>query len=125
MSDVVRRTNTFAVRPLSDGDERLLCDLLDASASLWNELNYERRRQFFDGESVDTADYRKQYVDVTGSGTAQQVIRKIKSAWNSFFAALGDWHNGERDERPSPPGYWGTKTMDENYARSSGTTCIR
>jgi len=110
MSDVVRRTNTFAVRPLSDGDERLLCDLLDASASLWNELNYERRRQFFDGESVwDTADYRKQYVDVTGSGTAQQVIRKIKSAWNSFFAALDDWHNGERDERPSPPGYWGNE----------------
>jgi len=110
MSVVVRRTNTFAVRPLSDGDERLLRDLLDASASLWNELNYERRQQFFDGESVwDTADYRKQYVDVTGSGTAQQVIRKNKSAWNSFFAALDDWHNGERDERPSPPGYWGNE----------------
>ena len=38
----MRRTNTFAVRPLSDDDERLLLDLLDASASLWNELNYER-----------------------------------------------------------------------------------
>ena len=110
MSVVVRRTNTFAVRPLSDGDERLLRDLLDASASLWNELNYERRQQFFDGESVwDTADYRKQYVDVTGSGTAQQVIRKNKFAWNSFFSALDDWHNGERDERPSPPGYWGNE----------------
>jgi len=32
----------FAVRPLSDDDKRLLWDLLDASASLWNELNYER-----------------------------------------------------------------------------------
>jgi putative transposase len=100
----VRRTNTFAVRPLSDADERLLRDLLDASASLWNELNYERRQQFFDGNSVwDTADYRKQYVDVLGSATAQQVIRKNKTAWQSFFAAR------ENGEDTAPPGYWGNE----------------
>ena len=106
----MRRTNTFAVRPLSNDDERLLRELMDASASLWNELNYERRQQFFDGESVwDTADYRKKYVGVLGSGTAQQVIRKNKSAWKSFFAAQDEWHNGERDERPSLPSYWGNE----------------
>ncbi|GAB3329544.1 IS200/IS605 family transposase [Haloplanus salinarum] len=100
----MRRTNTFAVRPLSDTDERLLRELLDASASFWNELNYERRQQFFDGESVwDTADYRKQYVDVLGSATAQQVIRKNKSAWQSFFAAR------ENGEDAAPPGYWGNE----------------
>ena len=100
----MRRTNTFAVRPLSDADERLLQDLLDASASLWNELNYERRQQFFDGNSVwDTADYRKQYVDVLGSATAQQVIRKNNSAWQSFFAAR------ENGEDTAPPGYWGNE----------------
>jgi len=100
----MKRTNTFAVRPLFDQDERLLRDLLDASASLWNELNYERRQQFFDGESVwDTADYRKQYVDVLGSATAQQVIRKNTSAWQSFFAARED------GEDTAPPGYWGNE----------------
>ena len=100
----MRRTNTFAVRSLSDADERLLRDLLDASASLWNELNYERRQQFFDGNSVwDTADYRKQYVDVLGSATAQQVIRKNKTAWQSFFAAR------ENGEDTAPPGYWGNE----------------
>ncbi|WP_284438595.1 RNA-guided endonuclease InsQ/TnpB family protein [Haloarcula laminariae] len=104
MSVVVRRTNTFTVRPLSEGDERLLRDLLDASASLWNELNYERRHQFFNGESIwDTADYRKQYVDVLGSAIAQQVIRKNKSAWQSFFAAR------ENGENTAPPGYWGNE----------------
>ena len=92
------------MRPLSDADERLLRDLLDASASLWNELNYERRQQFFDGNSVwDTADYRKQYVDVLGSATAQQVIRKNKSAWQSFFAAR------ENGDDTAPPGYWGNE----------------
>jgi len=104
MSVVVRRTNTFTVRPLSQDDERLLRDLLDASASLWNELTYERRQQFFDGESVwDTADYRKQYVGVLGSATAQQVIRKNKSAWQSFFAAR------DNGETTAPPGYWGNE----------------
>ena len=104
MSVVVRRTNTFAVRPLSTEDEQLLRDLLDASASLWNEVNYERRQNFFDGDSVwDTADYRRQYVGVLGSAIAQQVIRKNSEAWRSFFAARED------GEDTAPPGYWGNE----------------
>jgi len=100
----VRRTNTFAVRPLSGQDEQLLRDLLDASASLWNELTYERRQNFFQGKSVwETADYRKQYVGVLGSATAQQVIRKNSEAWRSFFAARED------SEDTAPPGYWGNE----------------
>ncbi|MFP4529695.1 MAG: IS200/IS605 family transposon protein TnpB, partial [Halodesulfurarchaeum sp.] len=46
----MRRTNTFAVRPCNEQDKRLLRELLDASASLWNELNYERRQNFTDPE---------------------------------------------------------------------------
>jgi len=104
MSVVVRRTNTFAVHPFSAEDELLLRELLDASASLWNELNYERRQQFFDGNSVwDTTDYRTQYVGVIGSATAQQVIRKNSEAWRSFFAARED------SEDTAPPGYWGNE----------------
>jgi putative transposase len=77
---------------------------LDASASLWNELNYERRQNFFDGDCVwDTADYRERYVGVLGSATAQQVIRKNSEAWRSFFAAR------EEDEDTAPPGYWGNE----------------
>jgi putative transposase len=104
MSVVVKRTNTFAVRPLSERDERLLRDLLDASASLWNEFTYERRQNFFNAESVwDTADYRKRYVGLLGSATAQQVIRKNNEAWRSFFAARED------GEDTAPPGYWGNE----------------
>ncbi|MFD1646091.1 RNA-guided endonuclease InsQ/TnpB family protein [Haloarchaeobius litoreus] len=100
----MRRTNTFVVRPRSDQDAELLHELLDASASLWNELTYERRQNYFDGESIwDTADYRKQYVGVLGSATAQQLIRKNKSAWNSFFSLT------EKGKHCSPPGYWGNE----------------
>ena len=92
------------MRPLSTQDEQLLRELLDASASLWNELTYDRRQQFFDGDSVwDTADYRRQYVGVLGSATARQVIRKNSEAWRSFFAALED------GEDTAPPGYWGNE----------------
>jgi len=51
----------------------------------------------------DTADYRKQYVGVLGSATAQQVIRKNSEAWRSFFAAQED------GEDTAPPGYWGNE----------------
>jgi hypothetical protein len=39
----MKRANRFDVIPQSDEDEELLRPLLDASAALWNEINYERR----------------------------------------------------------------------------------
>ena len=101
----MRRTNTFVVRPLSGEDEQLLRDLLDASASLWNEINYERRQNFFDGESVwDTEDYRKKYTGVLGCSTSQTIIRQNNNAWNSFFSL-----KKKEDKEGSPPGYWGNE----------------
>jgi putative transposase len=50
----MRRTNTFAVRPRAEQDERLLRKVLDVSASLWNELTFGRRQYFFDGDNVLT-----------------------------------------------------------------------
>lgn len=41
----MRRTNTFTVRPCTKQDKQLLHELLDASASLWNELIYERHQK--------------------------------------------------------------------------------
>jgi putative transposase len=72
----MRRTNTFEVVPQSEQDEGVLRRLLDASASLWNQLTYARRQQFFAGESVwDCDGYYDEYVDVLGSATTQQITR--------------------------------------------------
>jgi len=52
----VKYTNvrTNVVRLLPNGfQERRLRRLANVSAKLWNEVNYERRRQFFRGEKVD------------------------------------------------------------------------
>lgn len=38
----MRRTNSFEILPKSEKDGEILRRLLDASASLWNEINYQR-----------------------------------------------------------------------------------
>ena len=79
----MKRSNTFAVRPLTDDDEQVLRDLLDASAALWNEINYQRLMRYndedgFEGEDVwdaDTGALEGKYKAVLGASTAQTVRR--------------------------------------------------
>ncbi|SFR87871.1 putative transposase [Halomicrobium zhouii] len=115
----MKRTNTFAVRPLSESGEQLLVDLLDASAALWNEVNYERLMRYNDEEGfeggvwdADTGSLEGQYKGVLGASTAQQVIRTNSEAWRGFFR-LKDQYHGESNtlvtEHPEPPGFRGNE----------------
>jgi putative transposase len=103
----VKRVNTFRVVPRSDADAECLRRLLDASASLWNEVNYGRR-QYFTDPNIDQPiweadDHYGRYKGVVGSATAQQVIRKNDQAWRSFFKLK------EAGEANGLPGYWGNE----------------
>jgi len=79
---------------------------------LFNELNYERRQQFFHGEKVgfeETWDkcYEK-YKGVLGVN-AQAVMQKKDEAWNSTFSLLKLKKEGKLPpfmNRVSPPRYW-------------------
>ena len=116
---LMKRTNTFAVRPLSDEDEQLLRDLLDASAALWNEVNYQRLMRYNDEEGfegdvfdADTGALEGKYKGVLGASTAQQVIRKNSEAWRGFFQnkkAYHDESNTSVTEHPEPPGFRGNE----------------
>ncbi|MFC6961091.1 RNA-guided endonuclease InsQ/TnpB family protein [Halocatena marina] len=98
----MKRTNTLVVRPRSQKDERLLREVLDASASLWNELTFARRQNFFDDESVwDADDCYSRYNNVLGAATTRTVIRKNDAAWRSFFK--------KDDGRTNLPGYRGNE----------------
>jgi len=107
-----RRTNV--VRLLPNGfQERKLRRLADTSAKLFNEINYERRQQFFHGGKVDlkgTYDkYYGKYKDELGSANAQQVLNKNNEAWSSFFSLLKLKKKGKLPphmDRVSPPRYW-------------------
>jgi len=115
----VKRANTFAVCPLSDDGEQLLRDLLDASAALWNEVNYERLMRYndedgFEGDvwDADTGRLEGKYKGVLGASTAQQVIRKNSEAWRGFFQNKKKFHDKSDTlitEHPDPPGFRGNE----------------
>jgi putative transposase len=115
----VKRTNTFAVRPLSTKGGQLLRDLLDASAALWNEVNYQRLMRYndengFEGDvwDADTGSLEGKYKAVLGASTAQQVIRKNSEAWRGFFQNKKKYHddsNTSVTEHPEPPGFRGNE----------------
>ncbi len=101
----MKRTNTFDVVPQSEKDEELLRRLLDASAALWNEINYERREQYADPDADvwDISEYRGRYGGTLGASTVQQIERKNREAWKSFFALQ------KKGEANGKPGYWGNQ----------------
>ncbi|PSQ08088.1 IS200/IS605 family transposon protein TnpB [Halobacteriales archaeon QS_6_71_20] len=101
----MKRTNTFDVVPQSEQDEELLRRLLDASAALWNEINYERRENYADPDADvwDISEYRGRYGGTLGASTVQQIERKNREAWRSFFALQ------QKGEANGKPGYWGNE----------------
>ncbi|QCC51204.1 IS200/IS605 family transposase [Halapricum salinum] len=115
----MKRTNTFAVRPLSNEGEKVLRDLLDASAALWNEVNYQRLMRYndedgFEGDvwDADTGRLEGTYKGVLGASTAQQVVGKNTEAWESFFTLKDQYHdesNTSVTKHPEPPGFRGNE----------------
>jgi putative transposase len=101
----MKRTNTFDVIPQSTEDEELLRRLLDASAALWNEITHERRENYADSDSDvwDISEYRGRYGGVLGASTVQQIERKSREAWRSFFALQ------KKGEANGQPGFWGNE----------------
>ncbi len=101
------------VRLLPNGSqERRLRRLASTSAKLFNEVNYERRQQFFHGEKVDlegTWDkYYERYKGILGVN-AQAVLQKNNEAWSSFFSLLKLKREGKLPphmRRVGPPKYW-------------------
>ena len=115
----MKRTNTFTVRPLSNDGEQVLRDLLDASAALWNEVNFQRLMRYndedgFEGDvwDADTGALEGQYKGVLGASTAQQVIGRNSEAWRGFFRLKDQYHdesNSSVTKHPEPPGFRGNQ----------------
>jgi putative transposase len=109
-----RRTNVVRLLP-NGAQERKLRKLADACARLYNEVNYERRQQFFNHQRVDFrgtwVKYYEKYKGILGVN-AQAVLQKNNEAWNSFFTLLNMKREGKLPpfmNHVSPPGYWKDK----------------
>jgi putative transposase len=92
-----------------------------ACARLWNELSYEKRQAFFNGEltpkkrdEINKRYYHK-YKEMLGVN-AGQVINKNDEAWNAFFELLKLRKRGKLPphiKKISPPGYWKDRETGE------------
>jgi putative transposase len=86
--------------------------IADATAKLWNELNYARLIQWREGKHVDFKgtehEYYHKYKSVLGVN-AGQVINLNNGAWMSYFKLKEMYEQGKLPKfngKPSPPGFW-------------------
>jgi len=120
VSDRPQRTNTYTADPVNDRYRECLFEWLAAHAPLWNQITYRRRQQYFDEDGdvwdAEYTDLYDQYAPILGKATCQQLARKNAEAWRSHFELLSLYRDGSNQsvtEKPSPPGYWGTR--DDGY----------
>ncbi len=106
----MKRTITVKLQP-SREQEKILSELADTGAKIWNRVNYLRRQEFFEGKPVDFLKTEKivyeEFKKEVGSATAQQIARKNAESWRSFFSLLRKKRNGELSKwfKPKPPNY--------------------
>lgn len=82
------------------------------TAALWNAANFRCRQAFLKGEPVPSygtlcAEFQPHPAfKALPSDIAQAVLKKLRNAWDSFFACLRLWKKGKLEKRPGLPGYW-------------------
>jgi len=115
---------TVRLRLLPNGpQERRLRKLADATAKLWNELNYARLIQFRASGKVDFKgtgrEFYHKYNAVLGVN-AGQVINLNNDSWRSFKTLLRLYKQGRLPKfmgKPSPPGFWKDRLLGKRTLR--------
>ncbi len=115
---------TVRLRLLLNGaQERKLRRIADATAKLWNELNYARLMQFRVSGKVDFKgtghEFYHKYKSVLGVN-AGQVINLNNWMWNSFFELSRQYEQGKLPKfmnKPSPPGFWKDRLLGKRELR--------
>jgi putative transposase len=115
---------TVRLRLLPNGaQERKLRKLADATAKLWNELNYARLVQFRESDKVDFKGTGRELYhrfNAMLGVNAGQVINLNNGAWRSFKTLLRLYKQGKLPKfvnKPSPPGFWRDKVLGKRLLR--------
>jgi putative transposase len=107
----------------SGAQERRLRKLADATAKLWNELNYVRLVQFRESGKIDfKGTGRELYHRYKGKlgVNAGQVINLNNDSWRSFKTLLRLYKQGKLPKfmnKPSPPGFWKDRLLGKRTLR--------
>jgi len=115
---------TVRLRLLPNGaQERKLRKLADATAKLWNKLNYVRLVQYRASGKIDFKDTEHEFYyrfNTVLSVNAGQVINLNNWMWNSFFKLLKLYRQGRLPKfmgKPSPPGFWKDRLLGKRVLR--------
>ncbi|ALM74806.1 RNA-guided endonuclease InsQ/TnpB family protein [Thermococcus barophilus] len=104
----MKRSVMVKLQP-SKEQEKILFKLAQATAIIWNKINYERLKQFKKFGKIDFATTEKEayhkFKNWIGGSTVQQLARKNAESWRSFFSLNRRKKNGELPEwfKPKPP----------------------
>jgi len=124
-----KKNNTRTIRVrllLSKSQARLLGRVADNCAKLWNEVNFERRKLFYEGRLTARAmketyeKYYEKYKSLLGSAIAQQVLNLNDEAWRSFYELLKAKREGRLPpfiRKVKPPGYWKDRGLGKRIKR--------
>jgi len=113
----MKRSITVKLQP-SKEQERILFEIAQATAIIWNKINYERLKQFKKFGKIDFASTEKEayhtFKNWIGGSTVQQLTRKNAEAWRSFFTLNRKKKSGELSDwfKPRPP-----KFIKEKHGR--------
>ncbi|ADT83858.1 RNA-guided endonuclease InsQ/TnpB family protein [Thermococcus barophilus] len=104
----MKRSVTVKLQP-SKAQEKILFELAQATAIIWNKINYQRLKQFKEFGKIDFSTTEKEayhkFKNWIGGSTVQQLARKNAEAWRSFFSLNRKKKKGELPEwfKPRPP----------------------
>lgn len=118
----MKRTNTVRVVPTKN-QEQLLEVLADRSAALWNTVQHRCRQAFFKKEPLPSyAKLCAEFKDhpaykALPAHVGQEIIKKARTAWNSFFACLRLFRSGKLAKAPRIPGYWKDRKTGKREAK--------
>ncbi|WP_427365713.1 RNA-guided endonuclease InsQ/TnpB family protein [Candidatus Caldatribacterium saccharofermentans] len=104
---------TNVVRVLPDKRQKQVLEIIgDRCAALWNTIQYRCRQAFFEGEPVPSyetlcSEFKEHPAyKALPAHIGQEVIKKARKAWDSFFALLRLYRKGEMERPPRIPRYW-------------------
>ncbi|MGO0121837.1 RNA-guided endonuclease InsQ/TnpB family protein [Desulfothermobacter acidiphilus] len=107
----MKRTNV--VRALPDKQqEQVLETIGDRCAALYNAVTYRCRQAFFKGEPVPSyealcSEFKEHPAyKALPAHIGQEVIKKARKAWDSYFACLILYRKGDMSRPPRIPRYW-------------------
>jgi len=95
----------------------------DRCAVLWNAVQYRCRQAFCEGEPVPSyaalcSEFKEHPAyRALPAHIGQEVIKKARKAWDSFFACLRLYRKGKLEEPPRIPRYWKDRRMGRRTFR--------